>query len=198
VRAESASAALSADGVGIAFSALDAANQAKLKFMTTSRVLTNPSVPVDIAFDDPNEPVVTALDDEYIVTFHQESNVVGSAIYGAVLGRDGKLLRAPQSMTAGASHARTNATYSYGDRFLMVWADDRDGSYQLSAQIFDKKLAPISPRIPVTSSMTNAFGPVLAAASDGGVGVLFTDDGNGLQQAFFTRLDCEARNLGLK
>lgn len=198
VRAESASAALSADGVGIAFSALDAANQAKLKFMTTSRALTPASAPADIPFDDPNEPVVTALDDVYIVTFHQESNVVGSAIYGVVLSKDGRVIRAPQSMTAGAAHARTNATYSYGDRFLMVWADDRDGSYQLSAQTFDKKLSPISTRIRVTTSMTNAFGPVLAAAADGGVGVLFTDDGNGLQQAFFTRLDCRSRDPGLK
>jgi hypothetical protein len=198
VRAESASAALSSSGVGIAFSALDAANQARLKFMTTSRLLTQASAPVDIPFDDPNEPVVTALDDVYVVTFHQETNVVGAAIYGAVLGKDGSLIRAPQSMTAGAAHARTNATYSYGDRFLMVWADDRDGTYQLSAQTFDKKLSPISPRIRVTTTMTNAFGPLLAPAADGGVGVLFTDDGNGLQQAFFTRLDCRARDLGLK
>ena len=80
----------------------------------------------------------------------------------------------------------------------MVWADDRDGTYQLSAQTFDKKLSPISPRIRVTTTMTNAFGPLLAPAADGGVGVLFTDDGNGLQQAFFTRLDCRARDLGLK
>jgi hypothetical protein len=194
VRAESASAALSDTGVGIAFLQLDAANQARLSFMTTSRVLSQASAVADIPFDDPNGPVVTALDDVYVVTFHQESSVIGSAIYGVVLNKSGALLRAPQSMTAGAAHARTNATFSYGDRFVMVWADDRDGSYQLSAQTFDAKLAPISPRIRVTTSMTNSFGPVLAAASDGGVGVLFTDEANGSQQAFFTRLDCEPRS----
>jgi hypothetical protein len=198
VRAESASAALSDTGVGIAFVVLDAGGQPRLRFMTTSRTLTQPSALTEIPFDAPNEPVVTAVDDVYVVTFHQGTSVVGPSIYGAVLDRKGGVIRAPQSITAGAAHARTNATYSYGDRFVMVWADDRDGSYQLSAQTFDKKLAPISSRVRVTTSMANAYGPVLAASSDGGVGVLFNDDEGGERQAFFARLDCQTRDLGLK
>lgn len=193
LRAENASAALGADSVGIAFVALDAANVPRLKFMTTSRTLSQPSAPTDIGFDDPNDPVVTALNDGFVVTFHQDSGVIGPAIYGVLLGKDGATRGFAQSMTAGAAHARTHATFSYGDHFLLVWADDRSGTYQLSAQFFDAKLAPMSSRIPVTTTMSNAFEPTLAAASDGGIGVLFNEESGGRQAVFFTRLDCRAR-----
>jgi hypothetical protein len=100
---------------------------------------------------------------------------------------------APQSMTAGAAHAQGNATYSYGDRFVMVWADTKDGGYQLYAQTFDKKLAPISARLRLTTTMTDTHGAAIAASSDGGLGVLYTDEANGKPQTFFTRLDCQAK-----
>lgn len=192
VRAEAASAATSDNGVGIAYLTLDAADAVRLHFMTTSRALSAASAPTAIPFDDPDGPVVTALGDEYVVTFHQDSGVIGAAIYGVVLDETGRVKRGPQSMTAGAPHARGNATFGYGDHFVMVWADDRDGSYQLSAQTFSSTLSPLSKRIRVTTSMTNTVGPSVAASSDGGLGVLFTDDSNGTPQAFFTRLDCQA------
>jgi hypothetical protein len=198
VTADSTSAALTADGVGVAFTSPLVGQPTALKFMTASRSLAKPSIPIDIPFLDASAPVVTALDDEFVVTFNQKTNVVGPSIFGVVLSKHGSVLRLPQSMTAGATHARGNATFSYGDRFLMVWADDRSGSYQLWAQVFDKKLAPISPRIAVTTSMTNAIEPSLAAASDGGIGVLFTDENNGSTAVYFTRLDCQSRPLGLK
>jgi hypothetical protein len=115
-----------------------------------------------------------------------------------VLDRQGNLELGPRSMTAGAQHARGNATYSYGDRFVMVWADDTDGRYQLYAQTFDKKLAPVSPRMRLISSSGNALGGHLAASSDGGLGVLYTDDSTGRYQTYFTRLNCLPRPLGLK
>jgi hypothetical protein len=74
----------------------------------------------------------------------------------------------------------------------MVWADDRSGVYQLYAQTFDKKLAPISPMLRVTTSNSIALDPVIAPSSDGGLGILYSDKGGGQFQAFFTRLDCTA------
>jgi hypothetical protein len=190
VRAENANAALSVDGVGIAFVALEAGNAPKLKFMTASRSLEDGSALTDVAFDNPDGPVVTPLNDAYVVTFHQDSGVIGPAIYGVVIGKNG-VARAPQSMTAGAPHARGNATYSYGNRFVMVWADDREGVYQLYAQTFDQKLSPLTPRQRITNGTTNTLGPILAPASDGGLGVLYTDEGAGTERTFFTRLACQ-------
>jgi putative metal-binding protein len=194
VRAENAAVALSDHDVGIAFMTLDATDAPRLKFMTASRALDQATAPIDIAFDDPDGPVLTALSDEYVVTFHQDSGVIGPAIYGAVIDQNG-VVRAAQSMTAGAAHARGNATFSYGNRFVMVWADDSEGIYQLYAQTFDKKLSPISGRVRITNTTSNTLGPSLAAASDGGLGVLYTDEGEGKTRTFFTRLDCESGPL---
>jgi hypothetical protein len=199
LHAESAHMALSDGGVGIAFLSLDASDQTTLRFMTASRTLEQPSLPTAIEFADPDGPVVTAVGDKYVVTFHQDNSVViGPSIFGVVLDRQGNVEIGPRSMTAGAQHARGNATYSYGDRFVMVWADDSDGPYQLYAQTFDKRLAPVSPRVRLFSSSGNALGAHLAASSDGGLGVLYADDSTGRHQTYFTRLDCLPRPLDLK
>ena len=132
------------------------------------------------------------MNDEYVVTFHQFDGVTyGASIFGVAIGKDG-VVRAPQSMTVGAAHAQGNATYSYGDRFVMVWADDKDGRYQLYAQIFDKKLSPISARLRLTTTQTDTHAAAIAASADGGLGVLYTDENNGKPKTFFTRLDCKA------
>ncbi len=160
--------------------------------MTTSRTFDKTSAPKTIEFQDPDAPVVTALGDQYVVTFHQDTGVsIGSAIYGAILDQNGNVLRAPQSMTAGAFHARGNATYSYGDRFVMVWADDRFGPYQLFARTFDKKLAPLSDMLRLTNTKSITLDPTVAASSDGGLGILYSDQGSGDFQTFFMRLDCK-------
>jgi hypothetical protein len=195
VHAENASAALSKNGVGIAFVLLDAAQNNRVAFMTTSRTLQKPSAVTNIEFDGADDPQVTVLDDTYIVTFHQDTGVIGPAIFGVVIDKNGKITRGPLSMTTGAPHARSHATYSYGDRFVMVWADDRDGVYQLYAQSFNKSLAPVSQRLRVTSTGSVTVGPVIAPANDGGLGVLYTDQGTGATQAFFTRLDCQDAQL---
>jgi hypothetical protein len=44
----------------------------------------------------------------------------------------------------------------------------------------------------VTNTGTITTGPVIAPANDGGLGVLYTDKGDGNDQAFFTRLDCQS------
>jgi hypothetical protein len=190
VSAENVSVAMSDTELGMAFIAPDAQGAPGVSFMTVSRALDKPSALTKIDFVDANAPVVTALGSQYVVTFHQHGNTsIGPSIFGAVIDKN-RVVRGPQSMTAGAAHARGNATYSYGDRFVMVWSDDRDGVYQLYAQTFDSKLSPISPRQRVTNSMTIAGGAVIAPAADGGLGILYTDKANGEDQTFFTRLDC--------
>jgi hypothetical protein len=192
LEAENAGVALSDAGLGIAFVSLDAAGTSSVKFMTTSRSLGEVSAPTAIDFENADGPVVTALKDEYVVTFHQFDSVTyGPSIFGVVIGKDG-VMRAPQSMTVGAAHAQGNATYSYGDRFVMVWADDQDGRYQLYAQIFDKKLAPMSTRLRLTTTRTDTHAASIAPSADGGLGVLYTDENNGKPKTFFTRLDCKA------
>lgn len=188
---ESASVALSDSGVGIAFVALDdGGNDTRVKFLTASRGLERPSAISTIDFVNATNPTVTAVGGKYVVTFHEANPNIGPSIFGVVIGPGGVEL-GPRSMTVGGLHARDNATYSYGDRFVMVWADDLTGRYQLYAQIFDAQLSPLSPRMRVTSTDTLTRGAALAPSSDGGLGILYSDETS--QQTFFTRLDCIER-----
>jgi hypothetical protein len=192
VPGESVSAALSDSGVGIAFATLAGADTTRIGFMTASRQLepTSSYQPIDVA--NAVDPSVVAVGDKFVVTFHQEDVNIGPAIFGVVMGPNG-IERGPLSMTSGGMHARSHATYSYGDRFVMVWADDKDGPYQLYAQTFDGKLSPLSPRLRVVSSGTQALNPVLAPAADGGLGILYEDEGSvGKRAVYFTRLNCQA------
>ncbi|HKY40454.1 MAG TPA: putative metal-binding motif-containing protein [Polyangiaceae bacterium] len=192
VHGENASIALSDAGVGIAFvSPVAGSNDTVLHFMTASRSLENPSDVTTIEFRNATAPVVTAVGGKYVVTFHEHTAMIGPSIFGVVIGENG-IERAPTSMTVASRSARTNATYSYGDRFVMVWAEQQD-KYQLYAQVFDAKLAPLSPRMRLTNTATDTWGPALAPAEDGGLGVLYTDESE--QQTYFTRLDCVERFL---
>jgi hypothetical protein len=191
VLGEAPSIALSDSGVGIAFVTLEPSGRIGLQFMTASRTLAEPSAPISVPFDDPDGPVVTALGDKYAVTFHQDTgSAIGASIFGVLIGKGGIELL-PRSLTVGR-HTRGHVTHSYGDRFVMVWADDKEGTYQLYAQSFDTKLAPITPVLRVTRTMSNTLGAAIAPASDGALGVLYTDEGSGARHTYFTRLDCRA------
>lgn len=191
VAGEGASITLSDTGLGIAFVSTEGLDETRVRFMTTSRTLEQPSAVTTIDFSNAVAPAVAALGDKYVVTFHQESASIGPAIYGVVIGSKGVEL-GPFSLTAGGTHARGNATYSYGNRFVMVWADDKDGVYQLYEQVFDAKLAPISKRQRVTMTGTKALGPVIAPAANGGLGILYTDESTSRRQVYFTMLNCQA------
>lgn len=191
VTGENASVALSDAGVGIAFVAPVAGSiDTAVSFMTASRSLEKVAPPLQIEFRNPSAPVATAVGSKYVVTFHEQAAAVGPAIFGVVIGPNG-VERGPQSMTAGSRFARGNATYSYGDRFVMVWAEKDTGPYQLYARVFDDKLAPRGERMRVTTTTSDTVAPALAASNDGGLGILYTDEGD--QQTYFTRLDCVER-----
>lgn len=192
VRAEAANAALSDGGVvGVAFMALDGSNRPRLSFTTAgSRILEQSGPVIDIPFDDPDRPVVTPLINRFAVTFNQYTgSFIGPSVYGVLVDEKG-LVSPPLPLTSGAAHARGNATFSFGDRLLMVWADDSQGTYQLFAQQFDQKLAPIGARQRVTTTMSNTVDPVVAPAANGSLGILYTDEVSGTKQTFFTQLLC--------
>ena len=178
--------------VGVVFTTVSPSDEVRLAFLTTSRSLDASSSPTTIDFIDPDSPVLTVVNGKYIVTFTQKDSGVGPSVFGTVLGANGVTEIAPMPVTLGAAHARSHATYSYGDRFVMVWADDFDGFYQLYAQTFDDKLRPLSQRQRLNTGSAPAYGPVLAPASDGSLGVLFTaeNEGPGRRQAYFTSMAC--------
>ena len=101
-------------------------------------------------------------------------------------------LVASQPLAKTPGHARYPAILPYGDRALVVWADDRDGNqgYELYAKTFDAKLQTSTPEKRLTNSVGDSIDPVLSFGPSGEVGVLFGDNRTKHDQVYFTHLEC--------
>jgi hypothetical protein len=97
-----------------------------------------------------------------------------------------------KAITQGTRHARSPALLPYGDRLLLVWADDRDanGGYELYAKMLDRRLEALGAEQRLTTARGDSLDPFLSFGPGGDVGVLFNDNRPGAPQAFFTRLRC--------
>jgi len=80
----------------------------------------------------------------------------------------------------------------YGDRLLLVWADDRDanGGYELYAKMLDRKLGTLTKEQRLTNAIGDSLDPITTFGPTGQVGVLFGDNRTGSPQAYFTHLNC--------
>jgi hypothetical protein len=127
---------------------------------------------------------------EFIVVWYEDPP--GKSIFGTVRGELGQELVRAKVLTSGNRHARTPAVLPFGDRVLLVWADDRDGNlgYELYAKMLDKRLEPLGPEQRLTSAPGDSMDPVLAFGPGGDVGILFSDNRAAVPQTFFTRLGC--------
>jgi hypothetical protein len=95
-------------------------------------------------------------------------------------------------LTSGSFHARTPALLPFGDRVLLVWADDRDGNdgYELYAKMLNRRLEALGPEQRLTTARGDSIDPIIAFGPGGDVGVLFNDNRAATTQTFFTRLVC--------
>ncbi|HMI84441.1 MAG TPA: hypothetical protein VK550_10130, partial [Polyangiaceae bacterium] len=82
------------------------------------------------------------------------------------------------------------ALLPFGDRVLLVWADDRDGNegYELYAKMLDRRLEPLGAEMRLTTSPGDSIDPIVAFGPGGDAGILFSDNRAGAPQTFFTRL----------
>jgi putative metal-binding protein len=127
---------------------------------------------------------------QYVVAWHEDPP--GPTIFGAIRDELGNEVVRAKALTRGNRHARSTALLPYGDRVLLVWADDRDGNdgYELYAEMLDQKLEPMGPEMRLTAGTGDSIDPIVAFGPAGDVGVLFRDDRTGLPHTFFTRLTC--------
>lgn len=136
--------------------------------------------------------------DEYVVVWVDETTLVESTLWGAVIDQAGGVVVPPRPIVepGAGQFARYPTVRALGDRILVVYSDTRDADdYELWAKLLDARLEPLEPerRITFASGMTvyprAAFGP------DGNLGVLFRDDRLGEQHAWFTRLGCAVATI---
>jgi hypothetical protein len=151
------------------------------------RPLTSPAV-LSAAMKHAVYPTIVANGPSYVVAWSEDPPA--RAIVGAVRDELGAELVPAKVITQGNRHARNPALLAFGDRVLLVWADDRDDNqgYELYARLLDRRLEPLTPEMRLTNAPGDSIDPILAFGPNGDVGILFNDNRIGTPQTFFTRL----------
>jgi hypothetical protein len=119
-----------------------------------------------------------------------------SKVWGALVDGKGTVTVPAKPITDSPRSARDPALIPLGDRFLLVYADSRDGNggFELYSRMLDAKLGPGSFGSParITRRPGDSTNPIADLGINGDVAVLFRDDRDSSPQTFFTRLVCAA------
>jgi hypothetical protein len=180
--------------LGLAFNMGGVGLGSRIGLRTLAHDFSDPS---DLVLVDPDAgggvgPSIVWNRDRYVVAWSTRDVVPGDSIWGAALGEDGSPLVPARRITTGATFARTQSLLALGDRLLLVWADDRDGNYELYAKMISPDLDELTPPERVTNDPSDTVFPIATFGAAGDVGVLFDDRRSGSWQAYFTRLVCVA------
>ena len=129
----------------------------------------------------------------YVVAFYDPVSPL-RAIYGAVRGEEAEQIVPTRRITSSPRHSRYPTMLAYGDRFLLVWSDDRDENfgYELYSRMLDNDLQPLAAENRLTYAAGESITPMASFSPDGKVGILFRDDRDGSPQVYFTGLACAA------
>ncbi|MCA9600321.1 MAG: hypothetical protein KC776_43755 [Myxococcales bacterium] len=191
--AESPSMAEGEKTIAIAFNMGDSIGK-KIGFRAFGPDFGSPQDLVVLSTDNGVNPSIVWNKDRYVVVYGKRDAVPGPAIWGVVVDESGKVLVQEKQITFGASFARTQAILPLGDRLLLVWADDKDGNYELYSKMLSPSLQELTPRQRITKDPSDSVYPSIAFGPDGDVGVLFDDRRTGNWQVYFSRLVCSAGN----
>jgi hypothetical protein len=139
-------------------------------------------------------PSIAAIGSVFLVTWVPYDSLglgPAGAVKGMLLDERGTVLLPARDLTDGAPHATTPAVLSLGDRALLVWADDRDGNYELYAMVIGLDLNQIEPRTRLTAAEYDSIEPYLAMTETGRVGIMFDDKRTTKKAAYFMTIGCE-------
>jgi len=188
--AETPGIALGESRVGIVFSSRVSPTTTHAKFFTTAPDFTQPSAIVDLGGSDVQSPSLVAVGGHFVAFWEQRGTNYGPSIYGAVVEENGIVQQTERAVTEGATFARSFSAVSLGDRVILVWADDRDGNYELYLQILDADLNVLSARTRLSFTSADTLSPVASLGPNGDLGVLFDDWQSGDRQTYFLGMSC--------
>lgn len=161
-----------------------------LRFRTLDKNTLQPSNLALLSDTDVRGPRVVAVGRYFVVTWDVYGAAPGPSIMGAVLNEEGELIAGPQPLTFGASFARSHDTLSLGDRFLLFWADDYYGNYEISAKVLDLGLGDVEPRRRLTIGDADSIGIESVLGDSGRVGLLLDDWRSGTHHSYFATVGC--------
>jgi hypothetical protein len=187
--AEYPAIALGQKNVGIVF-ANQVGSDVHAKFFTTLPDLTSPSKFVDVGTTEVQNPNLVYVAGRYLIAWERYNAGSGPAIYGALVDDSGNVLVPEQPITSGATFARSFALLSFGERVLLVWADDHDGNYELYWQMLDSNMNVVMPRTRLTFTPSDTLDPTVSFGPGGDIGILYDDWITGLSQTYFLSMGC--------
>jgi len=188
--AESPGIALGQTRVGIVFVSRSATELPHVKFFTTAPDFTQPGPLVELGGTNVESPSLVYAGGHFIAFWQRDGKTYGPSIDAAIVDEAGNVLGPQRPVTSGATFARSFSAVSLGDRVILVWADDHDGSYQLYLQILDANLNVLSARTRLTFTSTDTLSPVAALGPNGDLGVLYNDLQAGGRQSYFLGMSC--------
>lgn len=192
-RGESPTLAVGRPGLGVVFSESDGNNESHVFFRAVDFALAPTGERQRIDSDGPAQyPGIRWNDDVFVVTWEPPRGPF--QIFGATFDGLGNLVTPPRQMTATPGNARSPSIVALGDRLLMVYSDSRDDNqgYELYTQTYGPDLLRIGLPTRITNHIGDSTGARPISGPEGEIGVLFTDQRDGLSQAYFTRLVCDA------
>lgn len=188
--AETPGIALGQTRIGIVFTSRLPGKLTHAMFFSTKPDLTDARPLVDLGGTDVQGPSLVYVAGHFAAFWESNGSNHGPSIYGATVDDSGNVLQAARAVTSGASHARSFSALSLGDRVVLVWADDRDGNYELYEQILDGDLNVLSPRTRLSFTPSDSLSPVAALGPNGDLGVLYDDWQSGDRQSYFLGMSC--------
>jgi hypothetical protein len=147
---------------------------------------------VQLTLDQPADASIRWNGDRYVLAWATKTETtVGNTIWAMSVDAEGRTIDAPRPITSGASMARSPTVVGLGDRFVLIWADDRftRGAFELSLQMFDSDLIALDAQQQLTAMGTDNIDPV-GVLGGGSLGILFRSRLFGPWHTFFTTLHC--------
>lgn len=169
-----------------------ASEQGRFEYLPLDADLKPRSAPVSLAVDEDADLSIRWLVDRYVLVWSQKTEMsVGSAIWAMSIDEAGRSIDPPRAITQGASMARGPYLVSLGDRFVLLWSDDRfvPNLFELSMQTFTKSLFPLDAQQQISNLGIDSVDPV-GVLGGGTLGILFRSRIGGPWYTHFIALGC--------
>lgn len=169
-----------------------ASEEGRFEYLPLDAELAPRSGPVALAVDEDADLSIRWLGDRYVLAWAQKTELsVGPAIWAMAIDEAGRSIDAPRPITQGATMARGPYLVSLGDRFVLLWSDDRfvPNRFELSMQTFTKSLFPLDEQQQISNLGIDSLDPV-GVLGGGTLGILFRSRIGGPWYTQFIALGC--------
>lgn len=150
------------------------------------------ATPVPLKLGKDSDASIRWNGDRYVIVWAiRAGESYGPNIWAMSVDVAGRVLSPPRPITAGASIARGPSIVGLGDRFVLLWSDDRfsSGLLELSIQTFTNDLVAIDGQQQITALGTDSRDPV-GVLGGGALGILFWSRLTGPWHTYFAALRC--------